>query len=43
VCDMTLTNLFQIDGKSLYAPDCDTGLRPNFQPVRARAHLPTPN
>ena len=20
---MTLTNLFQIDGKSLYAPDCD--------------------
>ena len=43
VCDVTLTNLFQIDGKSLYAPDCDTGLRPNFQPVRARAHLPTPN
>ena len=39
---MTLTNLFQIAGKSLYAPDCDTGLRPNFQPVRARAHLPTP-
>ena len=23
VCDVTLTNLFQIDGKSLYAPDCD--------------------
>ena len=21
---MTLTNLFQIDGKSLYAPDCDS-------------------
>ena len=42
---MTLTNLFQIDGKSLYAPDCDTGLRPNFNPC-VNAHtfqLLTPN
>ena len=37
---MPQQDLPQGDGRTLCAP---TGLRPNFQPVRARAHLPTPH